>query len=113
MARGNRFSVLSVNEAGCWENNEPMLAGKYQKKKKKKKKTRREKCEAGACKMCYASALQLSGLECDHHVPRVQWHEPLPVIFNTSGAIPKCAVKKKQVAAVFDEAKRATMWAYC
>ena len=106
MARGNRFSVLSVNEAGCWENNEPMLAGKYQ-KKKKKKKTRREKCEAGACKMCYA--LQLSGLECDHHVPRVQWHEPLPVIFNTSGAIPKCVVKKKQVAAVFDEAKRATM----
>jgi hypothetical protein len=63
MARGNRFSVLSVNEAGCWENNEPMLAGKYQ--KNKKKKTRREKCEAGACKMCYA--LQLSGLECDHH----------------------------------------------
>jgi transposase InsO family protein len=80
-----------------------MLAGKYQ-KKKKKKKTRREKCEAGACKMCYA--LQLSGLECDHHVPRVQWHEPLPVIFNTSGAIPKCVVKKKQVAAVFDEAKQ-------
>ena len=107
MARGNRFSVLSVNEAGCWENDEPMLAGKYQ-KKKKKKKTRREKCEAGACKICYA--LHLSGLECDHHVPRVQWHEPLPVRFNTSGAIPKCVVKKKkQVAAVFDEAKRATM----
>jgi hypothetical protein len=80
-----------------------MLAGKYQ-KKKKKKKTRREKCEAGACKMCYA--LQLSGLECDHHVPRVQWHEPLPVRFNTSGAIPKCVVKKRQVAAVFDEAKQ-------
>ena len=72
MARGNRFSVLSVNDAGCWENDsdEPMLAGKYQKKKKKKKKTRREKCEAGACKMCYA--LQLSGLECDHHVPLCQ-----------------------------------------
>jgi hypothetical protein len=45
MARGNRFSVLSVDEAGCWENDEPMLAGKYQNKnKKKKKKTRREKC---------------------------------------------------------------------
>ena len=80
------------------------MAREKKKKKKKKKKTRREKCEAGACKMCYA--LQLSGLECDHHVPRVQWHEPLPVIFSTSGAIPKCVVKKKQVAAVFDEAKQ-------
>jgi hypothetical protein len=33
MARGNRFSVLAVNEAGCWEDDEPMLAGKYQRRR--------------------------------------------------------------------------------
>jgi len=41
MARGNRFSVLAVNDAGCWEDNEPLLAGKYKKKRKRTRPSER------------------------------------------------------------------------